>query len=255
MFIDRLIQTIGRLFGMYTQRTAAADCRNTAISDRMANAITAWYRLLYGEDVHDGYPVSKTRAAIFITNFAATLATEELEISTGTGARADFVKQQVARYVLPELHNNVQTAAAGGEVVLKPFIHNGRILCDAVTADRFYPTRINAAKEVEACYFTDYATYNGRDVVRVEFHDMRADGYYTHSPNASVLAEGCEGSLGNNHTSRQPLSDSHNRLCADRRDPRRGRELRDVAQRTGLHGQPPHRGTSRTGGYDQPSRA
>lgn len=181
MFIDRLIQTIGRLFGMYTQRTAAADCRNTAISDRMANAITAWYRLLYGEDVHDGYPVSKTRAAIFITNFAATLATEELEISTGTGARADFVKQQVARYVLPELHNNVQTAAAGGEVVLKPFIHNGRILCDAVTADRFYPTRINAAKEVEACYFTDYATYNGHDVVRVEFHDMRADGYYIHN--------------------------------------------------------------------------
>ena len=54
MFIDKLIQTIGRLFGMYTQRTAAADCRNTAISDRMANAITAWYRLLYGEDVHDG---------------------------------------------------------------------------------------------------------------------------------------------------------------------------------------------------------
>ena len=166
---------------MYTQRTAAADCRSTAISDRMANAITAWYRLLYGEDVHDGYPASKTRAAIFITNFAATLATEELEINTGTGARADYVKQQVTRYVLPELHNNVQTAAAGGEVVLKPFIHNGRILCDAVTADRFYPTRINAAKEVEACYFTDFATYNGKDVVRVEFHDMRADGYYIHN--------------------------------------------------------------------------
>ena len=106
MFFDRLIQTLGRLFGMYTQRTAAEDCRSTAISDRMANAITAWYRLLYGEDVHDGYPTSKTRAAIFITNFAATLATEELEINTGTGARADYVKQQVTRYVLPELHNN-----------------------------------------------------------------------------------------------------------------------------------------------------
>ena len=117
MFFDRLIQTLGRLFGMYTQRTAAEDCRSTAISDRMANAITAWYRLLYGEDVHDGYPASKTRAAIFITNFAATLATEELEINTGTGARADYVKQQVTRYVLPELHNNVQTAAAGAETV------------------------------------------------------------------------------------------------------------------------------------------
>ena len=60
MFFDRLIQTLGRLFGMYTQRTAAEDCRSTAISDRMANAITAWYRLLYGEDVHDGYPARRS---------------------------------------------------------------------------------------------------------------------------------------------------------------------------------------------------
>lgn len=147
---------------MYTQRTAAAECKETAVSDRMANAITSWYRLYYGEDTHDGYPASKLRAAAFVTNYAATLATEEIEINTGTGARAEFIKSQLDRYVLPEIHNMIQTAAAGGEVVLKPFIHNGRILVDRVTADRFYPTRINAAKEVEACYFTDYAKLNGR---------------------------------------------------------------------------------------------
>lgn len=166
---------------MYTQKTAARPCRETAISEYMANSITAWCRQFYGQDTHEGYPAAKTKAAIFITNFTATLAIEELELSAGSGARAEYIQDQLARYALPELHNMVQLAAAGGEVVAKPFVHHGKILVDIVPADRFYPTRINAAKEVEACFFTDFAKYNGRDVVRCEFHDMRADGYYIHN--------------------------------------------------------------------------
>ena len=100
MFIDRLIQTIGRLFGMYTQRTAAADCRSTAISDRMANAITAWYRLLYGEDVHDGYPVRKTRAAIFITKSARAPVPVLISSSSVARVAAKFVMKIAARVFL-----------------------------------------------------------------------------------------------------------------------------------------------------------
>ncbi len=161
---------------MYTQRTAAQSCRSVAISDKMATAITEWHDLFYSNDKNP-----RTHAAAFVTDFAATLAVEELELSTGTSARAQYIKEQLDRYVLKDIHNAVQLAAVGGEVILKPFPTSGRILCDVVPADRFYPTRINAAREVEACFFTDYAKYRDKTVVRVEFHDLRPDGYYIHN--------------------------------------------------------------------------
>lgn len=181
VFLDKLNSFLRGMLTMYTQRQAAPECRTTAISDTMATYISAWYRVFYGQKLKDTYPDSITKAAVFITNFTAVLATSELEINTGDSARAVFIKGEMERYVLPEMHNTVQLAAAGGEVVLKPFLRNRRIMCDFVPADRFYPTRINAAKEVEAAYFTDFATYNERPVVRVEFHDWRADGYYIHN--------------------------------------------------------------------------
>lgn len=181
MFFDRFINAIRGLFGMYTQRTAAPACRETAISDYMANSITAWCRQFYGQDTHEGYPSAKTKAAVFITNFTATLATEELELNLGSGARAESVTGQLQRNILPQLHNAVQLAAAGGQAVLKPFVSGNRILTDVVPADRFYPTRINAAGQIEACFFTDFARYNGREVVRCEFHDLQPDGYYIHN--------------------------------------------------------------------------
>lgn len=163
---------------LYTKADLNGQAQSLQVSDKMAAAITEWFRLFYLDEAGKNPDKHKTRFVSVLTNYMATLATNEIVLNTGSGARADFLKDQLDRFFLPQIRRNVQLAGVGGEVILKPFVSGKNIYTEVIPADRFYPTRINGAGVVEAGFFTDYDKINNRTVVRVERFDLRPEGLY-----------------------------------------------------------------------------
>lgn len=162
------------------------------VSDKMAEAITSWFRLFYDENSKLNGE-HHTRFVNVLTNYMATLATNEILITAGTGARAEYINDQLSRFFMPGICPNEQLAAVGGQVILKPFVSGKNIYSEIITADRYYPTRINAAGIVEAGFFTDFDKKNGRTVVRIERFDLQADGLYINNKAYYVSKDGIHG--------------------------------------------------------------
>lgn len=163
---------------LYTKSDLNERAQDLQVSDKMAAAITEWFRLFYADEAEKNPDSHKTRFVSVLTNYMATLATNEIVLNTGSSARAAFLKDQLDRFVLPQIRRDVQLAGVGGEVILKPFVSGRNIYTEVIPADRFYPTRINGAGVVEAGFFTDYDKINNRTVVRVERFDLRPEGLY-----------------------------------------------------------------------------
>lgn len=173
----RLLDFVKRVFGMFDHSAVKKIQKEVQVTEEMAAAINKWFLVFYGKAPWAGAKIKQTRFAAILTNYIATLATNEIELNPGTSARAEYIKDQLDKFVVPDLQNHIQLAAAGGEVVLKPYVRDGNILCEVIAADRFYPTRI-VGKTVEACFFTSLAKVNGHEVVRVERHDLQPQGIY-----------------------------------------------------------------------------
>lgn len=165
-----------RVKNLFTKTELKEITTDLQISDKMSAAINDWFILFYLSKNKN--EEKTTRFAKILTSYMATLAVNEIKVSAGTGARADFITQQIERFVMPEIHNNIQLAGVGGEVILKPYVSGRNIFSEAVFADRFYPTRFNALKQAEAGFFTDFDTLYGKEVVKIEYFDLQPDGYY-----------------------------------------------------------------------------
>lgn len=169
----------GKVITLFNKDTADKITPNIQVSANMATAINNWFKAFYATQGIDAKPNEhKTRIVTVLTNYIATLATNEIMISAGTGARAEYITDQLSRFIAPSMRLNVQMAGVGGELILKPFVCGKNIITEAITADRFYPTRINGAGVVEAGFFTDFDKLNGKDVVRIENFDLQSDGVY-----------------------------------------------------------------------------
>lgn len=105
-----------------------------------------------------------------ITGFVATLVTNELTLSCGTGKRAEYMEEQLQPLVR-RIHNAVQLAAAGGQIIIRPFVQNGQFYFDLVQPGRFFPTRFNPDGRVMAGYFVDYREVKSKEYVRIERFD------------------------------------------------------------------------------------
>lgn len=148
------------------------------ISEKMANAITAWMLAFYQQPAWLEHGVRISNLPITITEYMATLACNEITIDAGPSARGKWIADQLNHFFVPHLNNTVQLAGAGGRAIVKPYVDGRNILCDIVPADRIYPTRINGAGMTTAGFFTDFSVLHGRKVVRVEGFDLQPDGLY-----------------------------------------------------------------------------
>lgn len=171
-FINNIVRRVKDLF-----RQNELPITDLQVSDKMAEAITEWFRIFYNENGKEKGE-HHTRFVNILTNYMATLATNEIFLSAGTGARADFINEQIERFVNPSIRSDIQLAGVGGQVIFKPFVSGRNIYSEIITADRYYPTRINGAGIVEAGFFTDFDTLNNRTVVRIERFDLQKDGLY-----------------------------------------------------------------------------
>ena len=102
---------------------------DVAISTEMQAAIDQWAMMFIDRAPWlDGLPAA-------IAGEIARLTTVELESSITGSARADYLQGEYER-VLLELRSQVETAAAGGGLVFKPYVDGERIAVDCVPAWR-----------------------------------------------------------------------------------------------------------------------
>ncbi len=148
------------------------------VSSKMWSAIDGWLHAFFNDPTwNKPGKTHLTKFAGIVSGYAATLATNEIQLTAGKGARAKFIEDQIARFAMGEIRNNVQKAAAGGYVVLKPYVYGANIYTDVSMSDNFFPTRVQG-NVVEAGFFVDSASVNGKDYVRLEFHDLQPDGVH-----------------------------------------------------------------------------
>lgn len=158
------------LFDKLLNRNQTGIWDEADISLPMAGAIAKWLNAFYNNPDWCNNQVRLSGLPSTITGFVATLVTNELSVSCGTSARAKYMEEQLQPLLL-KMHNAVQLAAAGGQIIIRPFIQNGKFYFDLVQPGRFFPTRFNPDGRVMAGYFADYRTVKNRDYVRIERFD------------------------------------------------------------------------------------
>lgn len=94
-----------------------------------------------------------------------------------SGARASFLQAQLAD-VLRVMRTQCEYAVAGGSLVLKPYVENGRICVDFVRADAYVPTQWNGRGDLTGAVFIEQCSQRDGWYTRLERHTLEADGYH-----------------------------------------------------------------------------
>lgn len=176
---NKILLFIKKVREIFSKNTLDKLNTDVQVSSIMSSAIDNWFNIFYSKPYWIGSEKNQckyqTKFAATVTNQLAILASNEIIINTGKGAHSDFVKEQIEKTVLPNMQSNIQLAAVGGSLVLKPYVHDGRIYCDTIPANHFYPTRF-VGSTIEACFFADFDEVEDKEVVRIETHDLTEKG-------------------------------------------------------------------------------
>lgn len=149
---------------------------DVAISSEMQTAIDQWAAMFMDKAPWLDDTTQSLGLASAVAGEIARLTTVELE-STITGSpRADYLQGEYER-VLADLRSRVETAAAGGGLVFKPYVDGEHIAVDCVPAWRFFPTAFNSQREVTGAVFVEQVTKGKTYYTRMEHHQLTDEGY------------------------------------------------------------------------------
>ena len=144
---------------------------DVAISSEMQTAIDQWAAMFMDKAPWLDDTTQSLGLAAAVAGEIARLTTVELE-STVTGSpRADYLQGEYER-VLADLRSRVETAAAGGGLVFKPYLDGEHIAVDCVPAWRFFPTAFNSQREVTGAVFVEQVTKGKTYYTRMEHHQL-----------------------------------------------------------------------------------
>ena len=165
---------------------------DVAISSEMQTAIDQWAVMFMDKAPWLDDTTQSLGLAAAVAGEIARLTTVELE-STITGSpRADYLQGEYER-VLADLRSRVETAAAGGGLVFKPYVDGEHIAVDCVPAWRFFPTAFNSQREVTGAVFVEQVTKGKTYYTRMEHHQLTDEGYTIRNLAFSSLTRGTLG--------------------------------------------------------------
>lgn len=157
------------------------------ISDAMTEAIELWGDMYENKSPWLDEKTHSLNLASAIASELARLTTLELksEITGGqsedgkviNNERAEFLNTQYQK-VIHDIRREVEYAAAKGGLVFKPYIDGDNIAVDYVQADAFFPVRFDSAGNIIAIIFTERIREGKKVYTRLEYHDLRPEGYY-----------------------------------------------------------------------------
>ena len=153
-------------------------CPESVVSSVMENAVDTWMELYQGRapwlknDPHSlGLPSQ-------IAGEIAMLVTLEAEIKvTDTNERGKMVKE-VMDYVRKKLKTQVEYGCAGGGLMFRPSVLNGKIVVNFSKANAFLPTSFDSSGNIQGADFIETQVVGKKYYTRVERHYFKEDGTY-----------------------------------------------------------------------------
>lgn len=142
---------------------------DVAISTDMAIALNLWMRMYKNEAEWLNDDVKSLNLASSIASEFATLVTLEMKSEITGGKRAEFLNEQYQK-IINNLDTYLEYANAGGGIVFKPYVVNGKILTDVVQADSFFPTEFDGNGNCTAGVFIARKTQDDTIYTKLEYH-------------------------------------------------------------------------------------
>lgn len=142
---------------------------DVAISSEMEIAIAKWIRMYKNEAEWLNEDVKSLNLPASIAAEFATLVTLEMKTEITGGKRAKFLNKQY-QDIIQKLDNYVEYANAGGGIVFKPYVSNGKILTDIVQADSFFPTEFDGNGNCISGVFIAQKTQSDDVYTKLEYH-------------------------------------------------------------------------------------
>lgn len=142
---------------------------DVAISTEMEIAISQWIRMYKNEAEWLNDDVKSLNLPASIAAEFAILVTLEMKSEVTGSNRAKFLNEQYQK-IIQKLDTYIEYANAGGGIVFKPYVSNGKILTDAVQADSFFPTEFDGNGNCISGVFIAQRTQNDDIYTKLEYH-------------------------------------------------------------------------------------
>ena len=152
-------------------------CAAPGATGEMLRAADSWMEFFCGRApwLMDG-SVHTLNLPATIAGELARLTTVELSGNVCGSARADYLNAQL-QPVLAAIRTQAEYAAAGGGLVLKPYVSGKKICVDFVGAQSFVPTQWAADGTLTGAVFIEQVKQTHGTYTRLEQHRCTAQGY------------------------------------------------------------------------------
>ena len=121
-----------------------------------------------------------------VANKVANIAVSDVEISVfGENERAQLLDASL-RPVIDKLRSIVQRVLGVGGVVIKPYMHNGKLYADVVSQHRYFVVERRGEVITRAGFIAEVFEREGRIYTRTEYHSLEPTGVYTIENKASI---------------------------------------------------------------------
>lgn len=190
-FTEYIRQVINKLF----PKKDIKDAMNIdiSISDEMSTAIDLWGLMYEDKSPWLDENTKSLNLASSIASELARLTTLEMKSEITGSPRADYLNEQYQK-VIEDIRRVTEYTAAKGGLIFKPYIDGNGIAVDYVQSDEFFPVKYDSAGSITACIFTERKKEGKKVYTRLEYHDLREEGYYI--SNTAYVNENGDESLG-----------------------------------------------------------
>lgn len=158
-------------------------------TDTMMDAVELWLEMFSGEAPWLSKNHQSLGLPAIIASEMARCVTLEMEVNVAGSEMADYIAEQL-KPVMKNIRQNTEYACAGGGIVFKPYVYDGKITTEVIRANSFYPTAFNNDHKITAAYFV-YRHWEGRKVyTRLEKHELNGTRYkITNKAYVSMIEE------------------------------------------------------------------
>lgn len=150
----------------------------TIMTNEMERALTRWYNMYVDSPEWANEEITPLGLPKAIAKEFAQVVFSEMAITFDGGPRADYLKEQVDRY-LDNAQTSLELGIALGGLALKPYVSGGKIFIDATGATGFTPLRFDDGGIcVSGVFRSNPVKVDKRYFVKLEYHDL-TNGIYT----------------------------------------------------------------------------
>lgn len=153
-------------------------CDDSAVSSVMESNIDKWMEMYQGRAPWISHDRHKLGLASQIAGEIAMLVTLEAEIKVTEDSDRGKMIKKVMDKVRKNLKTQVEYGCAGGGLMFRPSVSNGKIVVNFSKANAFLPTAFDSDNNIRGADFIETQVVGKKYYTRVERHFYGEDGKY-----------------------------------------------------------------------------